>query len=94
MAADLARLEPKPLAALDLVAKEFETMLDVHNPGLLRVDAHAKLLQDLHCTRERRTRFCCCFAGDDPVIRPPCEPVTSSAHLLVERRQQDVAQQR
>ena len=45
-AADLSRRKKKSLPALDLVAEEFEAVLNMNDPRLLRMQIHAQLFQD------------------------------------------------
>ena len=56
--ADLARRQPKSAsAALDLVPEKLESLPDVHDPRLLRMELHAQLLQNPKRRRHRRTRL-------------------------------------
>jgi hypothetical protein len=44
--ADLARWQPKLLAALDLVPEKLESLPDMHDPCFLRVQLHAQFVQN------------------------------------------------
>src|SRR5580700_10472383 len=68
--------------ALDFVAEELETVLDVHNPRLLRMQLHAQC----------RTCLCCRFTGDHPIIGIPRQLKSSQPHLPIKRRQKYVAE--
>src|SRR5580692_272161 len=78
--------------ALDFVAEELETVLDVHNPRLLRMQLHAQLFQDLVGRAHCRTCLCCRFTGDHPIIGIPRQLKSSQPHLPIKRRQKYVAE--
>ena len=90
---DPVQREPQALAALDLVPEELEAVQDANDPSLRRIDAHAQSLQDRRRRGQGGSRFSRRRAGDDPVVRVPRQPVPPASHFLVERRQQDIAQQ-
>src|SRR5450759_568227 len=69
--ADLARWQPKLLAALDLVPKKFESLPDMHDPRLLRMQLHAQFIQNPKRRGHCRPRFCCRLAGRYPVVGVP-----------------------
>src|SRR5215831_18180020 len=66
----------------------------MHNPGLLRIQAHSQLLQDPEGVGHGRPRLPRGLAGDDPVIRVPRELITLAPHLLIKWRQEYVTEQR
>ena len=67
---DLARRQSKLPSALDLVPKKFESVPDVHDPRLLRMQLHSQFVQNPKRYGYRRPRFCCRFAGHYPVSSP------------------------
>ena len=87
------QLEPV-LAPLDLEPQKLEAFRDMHNPGLLPVERHAKLVEDLRCLGQGILSLGPGSTGHYPVVRPPREPVSLLPHLLVKRSKQDIAQQR
>src|ERR1700687_4085070 len=92
---DLARRQPQgTAAALDLVPEKLEAVPDVDDPRLLRIDRHAQRPQDPTRHRQRGACLRRGCTGDDPIIRVPREPIAPAAHLPIERRQENVAQQR
>src|SRR5450631_3212635 len=91
--ANLARWQPKLLAALDLVSKKFESLPDMHDPRLLRMQLHTQLIQNPKRRGYRRARFCCRLAGCNPVVGVPRNLISLAPHLLIERRQMYVTEQ-
>src|ERR1700675_2823051 len=85
--ANLARRQPKLLAALDLVPKKLESLPNMHDPRLLRMQLHAQFVQNPKRRGHRRPRFCCRLAGQYPVVGVPCELISLAPHLLIEWRQ-------
>src|SRR5260370_30684642 len=64
--ANLARWQPKLLAALDLVPKKLESLPDMHDPRLLRMQLHAQLVQN----PKRRSHCCPRFSSRLPRCNP------------------------
>jgi hypothetical protein len=83
-----------PFPTLDFESKKLEAVCDVHNPSLLPVERHTKLIKNLYCPSQGMFRLSSRPTGHNPVIRPSCELVSLASHLLVKRSQQDIAQQR
>src|SRR5215472_16870781 len=61
--ANLPRRQPRLLTALDLVPKKLESLPNVHNPRLLRMQLPAQFVQNPRRRGHCRSRFCCRFAG-------------------------------
>ena len=93
LATDLALGQIKRLPALDLVTQEFETVLNVDDPRLLRVQLHAQLFQDSEGRVDGGSCLGCRFAGNHPVVGIPRELISLVAHLPIKWRQKDVAEQ-
>src|ERR1035437_1652610 len=91
--ADLPRRQLKLLTAFDLVPKKLESLPHVHNPRLLRMQLHAQFVQNPKRRGHCRSRLCCRLAGCYPVVGVPRELISFAPHLLIERRQKDVAEQ-
>jgi hypothetical protein len=90
---DLLRHQPEwPLASLDLVTKEFESLSDVDDPRFLRMKYHIQLLQYLLRCYYCRSRLCRGFAGDNPVIRVPRYLIPLATHFPIKRSQEYVTQ--
>jgi len=79
--ADLARWQPKLLAALDLVPQKLES-LPRHDPRFLRMQLHTQLAQNPKRGGYRRPRLLHGCAGDYPIIPVPCESISSASHFL------------
>lgn len=92
-AADFGRRKIKSLPTLDLVAEEFEAVLDVNDPRLMRMQFDSQLFQDAPSSIDGCSRLCRGFAGDHPVVRVPCQLISLVPHLPIKRRQEDVAEQ-
>src|SRR3954469_6427180 len=92
-APDLLRRQPKLSTALDLEAEELEAVSDADDPRLPRVHTHAECLKDLSRRLERGARLRCRRAGDYPIVGIPRQLIAPPAHLPVERRQEDVAEE-
>jgi hypothetical protein len=91
---DQRRRQRQPMtAALDLIAEECEPVTHVHNPCLLRIDPYAQRRKDLFRTSPRRFCLTPTPARDHPVVGIPRQLVSSPAHLPIERRQENIAQQ-
>src|ERR1035437_658392 len=91
--ADLPRRQLKLLTAFDLVPKKLESLPHVHNPRLLRMQLHAQFVQNPKRRGHCLSRLCCRLAGCYPVVGVPRELISFAPHLLIERRQKDVAEQ-
>src|SRR5450755_4547630 len=91
--ADLARRQPKLLAAFDLVPKKLESLPDMHDRRLLRMQLHAQFVQNPKRRGHCRPRLCCRLAGRYPVVGIPRERISLAPHLLIERRQKYIAEQ-
>ena len=65
----------------------------MHDPRLLRMQLHAQFVQNPKRRGHCRSRFCCRFAGHDPVVGVPRKLISLTPHLLIERRQKYVAEQ-
>jgi len=81
------------LATLDFVPEKLESLPDVYNPRLLRMQFHAQFVQNPKRCGYRRTRLCRRLAGHYSVIGVPRKLVSLAAHLLIERRQEYVTEQ-
>ena len=86
----VGQLKPVP-ALLDLKPQKLEAFRDMHNPGLLPVERHAKLVEDLCCTDQSLVSLGPCSTGHYPVVRPPRKQVSSLPHLPVKGSEQDIA---
>ena len=82
-----------PLPALDLVPKKLESLPDMHDPRLLRMQLHPQLTQNPKRCGHRRSRLCRRFAGHYPVVGIPRKLIPLAPHLLIERRQKYVTEQ-
>src|SRR5215831_20355844 len=92
--ANLARGQPKLLfPALDLVSQKLESLPDMHDPRLLRMQLHTQLTQNPKGGGQCRSRLRHGCAGDHPIIRKPCKSISPASHLLIKRRQKDVTEQ-
>ena len=93
-APDLALGQPELLTALlDLILQKFEALSDVDDPGLARMNLHAQRLEHFGRYRKSRTRFRGALAGHHPIVGKPRQLISSAPHLLIERSQQDIAEQ-
>src|SRR5690349_19046120 len=82
--ADLARWQMKlPLPALDLVPEKLESLPDMHDPRLLRMQLHPQLIQNPKRRGHSRPRFCQRFAGHYPVVGIPRKLISLAPHLLI-----------
>src|SRR5205809_3670337 len=91
--ADLPRRQLKLLTAFDLVPKKLESLPHVHNSRLLRMQLHAQFVQNPKRRGHCRSRLCCRLAGRYPVVGVSRKLISLVPHLLIERRQKDVAEQ-
>ncbi len=82
-----------PLSALDLVPKKLESLPDVHDSRLLRMQLHAQLIQNPKRRGHRGPRFCRRLTGHYPVVGVPRKLISLAPHLLIERRQKYVTEQ-
>jgi hypothetical protein len=90
---DLVRHQPEwPLASLDLITKEFESLSNVDYSRLLRMKYHIQLLQYLLRCYYRRSRLCRGFTGDEPVVRIPRYLIPLATHFPIKRSQEYVTQ--
>src|SRR6266851_3254702 len=92
-ATNLVRRKPQPSPALDFVAEKLESVLDVHDSRLARMQLHAQSFQDFTGCSHRCPRLCRQFAGNHPVVGPACELISLASHLPVQRRQENVTEQ-
>src|SRR3954462_2282206 len=91
----LVRREPQALTPLDLVAEELEPVIDMNDPGLLRMEADPeRLAQEPVCQGEGSFGLLTGLADDDEVVRPPRQPIAGLGHGTIERREEDVRPQR
>src|ERR1700674_4174158 len=68
---------------LDFKSEKLEALRDVHNPGLLPVERHTELCENLCCSDQGIFRLGSSPTGHNPVICPPCELVSLVPHLLI-----------
>src|SRR5712691_10193095 len=80
-------------AALDLVSQERKALTHMHDPRLLQIEPHAQSCQDLFCASQCRFRFAPTSARHRPVVGVPRQLVSMPAHLPIEWREENVAQQ-
>src|SRR5215467_7056388 len=78
--------------ALDFVAKKLETVSDMNDPRLLRMQLHAQLFQDSSGRVHSSSCLCCRLAGNHPVVGIPRQLIPSQSHLPIERRQENVTE--
>src|SRR5262245_34548444 len=90
----LARGQAKLLlTALDLVSQKLESLPDMHDPRLLRMQLHAQLTQNPKSSSHRRSRLRHGCTRHHPIIRKPCESIPLASHLLIKWRQKNVTEQ-
>src|SRR5216684_2688191 len=80
-------------AALDLVSQERKALTHMHDPRLLQIEPHAQGGQDLFCASQCRFRFAPTSARHRPVVGVPRQLISMPAHLPIEWREENVAQQ-
>ena len=91
----LVRRQLEPFAPLDLVAEELKPVRDVHDAGLLRMQANTEpLVQERARRRQRCFGFLTCAADDDEVVRPARQPIAGFGHRLIKRREINIRPQR
>src|ERR1700676_2010052 len=79
--ANLAQRQPELLAALDFVPKKLESLPDMHDPRLLRMQLHAQFVQNPKRRGHCRPRLRCRLAGCYPVIGIPRKLISLAPHL-------------
>jgi hypothetical protein len=72
-----------PFPALDLETKKLEATRNVHNPGFVPVESHAKLCEDLAGTGQGVFGLSSCPTGHNPIICPSRKLVSLLPHLFV-----------
>src|SRR5207249_8187848 len=82
-----------PGGSHDPVSQKIKSLLNMHNPRLLRIQPHTQPLQYPSRSCQRRPRFSRRLTRNHPIVGEPRQLISFASHLLIKRRQKNVTEQ-